>query len=194
LGKKYTDFLIMQLPLTSTTEKLRNFYVPESFFEYMSGIIFRKREYLVGKPIFPSSEDVGAYLYPSLLTYLKEKGVIEGNGAFFGEVTLSEKEIDLNEIKKIPIDNNVEFIYIEAKFSPPVAASQGFADARRRRGNYHHKSFVAGPLVDVKEEDVGTISFTKNGELIFYDVKKGYAYEEGKLEEILKNFVVELLS
>jgi hypothetical protein len=190
---KYTKFLIMKLRLVTTSGDDKDFYIPEPFFEYMSGIIFRKKGYLVGKPIFPSSEDAGAYLYPSLISFLKENRIIEGNGAFFGEISLSEVKVSTNEIENIPIDKNVEFTYIEAESSPYNTKYKGFAEARIRKGEYHHKSFAAGPLTDKKEEDVGIVSFTKSGELIFHDSKKDYVHHEEDLQKILKNFVIGLL-
>lgn len=193
-GKKFTDFLIMRLGEVTFSDSLGDFYVPEDFFEYMSGIVFRKRGYLVGKPILPSSDDAGAYLYPSLVSFLKDKGIIEENGAFFGEIALSEKEIDLNEIDKVPIDEEVEFIYIEAKSKPYVVNSEGFEKAKSKRGD-HHKSFATGPLTDVKRDDVGTISFTLDGSLFFNDAKeRGYVVGEKSLQNGIKIFVKQLLS
>jgi len=183
----------MKLRLVTTSGDDKEFYIPEPFFEYMSGIIFRKKGYLVGKPIFPSSEDAGAYFYPSLVSFLKENRIIEGNGAFFGEISLSEVKVSTNEIENIPIDKNVEFTYIEAESSPYNTKYKGFAEARIRKGEYHHKSFAAGPLTDKKEEDVGIVSFTKSGELIFHDSKKDYVHYEEDLQKILKNFVIGLL-
>lgn len=190
---KYTDFLITKLGGITTSNNPKEFYIAEEFLEYVSGVIFRKKGYLVGKPILPSSDDIGAYLYPSLISLLKEKGIIEGRGAFFAEILLSEDEVNPKEIDKIPIDENVEFIYIEAESKPYTARSIGFREAELKRG-YHHKSFVVGPLIDVKREEAGTISFAPDGTLFFHDTKKHSLGEDEEIaKKTVKDFVKQLL-
>jgi hypothetical protein len=102
-GKRFTDFVLLQLPEITYANNRKEFYVPEDFFEYMTGIVFRKMGYLVGKPVFPSSDDAGAYLYPGLVSYLRENNLITEKGGFFGEIFLSENSIEMEKIDEIPL-------------------------------------------------------------------------------------------
>jgi len=141
------------------------YYPDESFYEYLAGVVFREKGYLVSRINFsryPMGPDFFAFR-PSDLS----------RGAFWLEICLKLTEINQ------PQSEEGSTVIIEAEDTPNETRSYGekagVGQALKYLGpGYFDKAFVIGPLAQdlcETEKRAGIITFDEKGKIYFKDGK-----------------------
>ena len=198
-GRSFTDFLLLELSLPQHLEhtKEREFYVTELLFEYFAGSVLRDKGYLVTAPL-ATFADIVAFRSPELIGELRDKKNLE-RGGFLAELALHEVFGDV-EPTAMEIPEVEEAVVVEAESTQGRTSSwsdrEGFGQAQKHlalSGVNYNRAFATGPLCFKTHEEVGTISFDKDGELFFNeghleptDVGSTLRYVKQVIENLVK--------
>jgi len=153
----------------------------EDLWEYIAGVVLRKRGYFITKYSIGGLADIFAYYIPEYSEKLINSGLING-GIFLEELEMLPLFDNNTNNSNIEVKKRIELIEIEAESSDyrttEYSEKSGVGQVLKYISHYT-SAFVAGPFrkeIDIGEEErekVGLISCDQDGGLVFCE-PKGY--------------------